>query len=239
MPTTYLHSGAEYSQYLINIKCLYSIRPPSPSLAMLSTEWETVSAQAGINCPAWTAEQHHPCPERRYRNILGRICCFTARNWSRRAFPTPSKPAAFLHTFCGHLTTVFGSCFPAWGQLECARAFPPCAVTLRQTGREKWDEIMDSLAKQTRFKTPGVFFRNSSEKSWSQNGIRLVKYIQKLLCTHVCACVYLNLYVFMCPGFLNQVKTVQAKLHGVFLCCHVHVNVDEKFLLLSSFLEKS
>lgn len=51
MPATYLHVGAEYSQYLINIECLCSIRPPSPSLAMLSTEWETV----GINCPAWTA----------------------------------------------------------------------------------------------------------------------------------------------------------------------------------------
>lgn len=56
---------------------------------------------------------------------------------------------------------------------------------------------------------------------------------------HTSACVYLDLYVFMCPGFLNQVKTVQAKLHDVFLCCRVHVNVDEKFSLLSSFSEKS
>lgn len=41
VPATYLHVGAEYSQYLINTKCLCSIRPPSPSLAMLSPDWET------------------------------------------------------------------------------------------------------------------------------------------------------------------------------------------------------
>lgn len=52
---------------------------------------------------------------------------------------------------------------------------------------------------------------------------------------HICICGE----VFIRPGFLNQVKIVQAKPHDVFLHCHVLVNVDEKFSLLSSSSEKT
>lgn len=108
----------------------------------------------------------------------------------------PSKPT-FFQNFFGHLTTVFGTSFPAWRQLVCARAFPPHAVTSRQTGRENWDKIMGNLAKQTWFKIPGVFFRNGSEKSWSQMESDLSN-ISRNPYAHTCVYTYIWIYTYLC-----------------------------------------
>lgn len=112
-------------------------------------------------------------------------------------FPRHLNQQYFSTLFVATSPESLGSVSQPGDKLVCARAFPPRAVTSRQTGRENWDTMMENLAKQTWFKTPGVFFRNGSEKRLVTNGIRLVKCIKKPLCTHECMCISGSIRIYV------------------------------------------
>lgn len=140
-------SGAEYSQYLTNTWCLYSIRPPSPSLTMFCTQQEAVSATAGKQTGHSEFQSSIAPAEKGGRWIFWARLAAKTSNWSRISVSHASRTDNISAHLRGHLTMVLWIMqemgFTAWGRLSYGRASTHRS-NLKADLMENEDKFMDN-----------------------------------------------------------------------------------------------